>query len=223
MPKIFKSIFLILFLLFFCSTFVFAESITITTYYPSPYGSYNSLQAWMLGIGDNNGDGQLTVADVPIIQGDVWIRGKVGLGTTSPTYQLQLSTDSAAKPTANVWTIFSDQRIKKNIADFTDGLNIVMKLKPRTYQYNGLGGKGYDDTNTHIGFVAQEVEPVAPYMVETGKGTIAGVQVSDFKSYQGHALSFILVNAIQEQQNVIQAQQFEINGLRARLDKLERK
>ena len=35
----------------------------------------------------------------------------VGIGTTSPSYQLQLSTDSAAKPTSNTWTIASDARI----------------------------------------------------------------------------------------------------------------
>ncbi|MFH1230276.1 MAG: tail fiber domain-containing protein [Planctomycetota bacterium] len=149
--------------------------------------------------------------------------GNVGIGGPATTYKLQLYTDSAAKPTSNTWTISSDKRIKKNISDFTDGLNIVMKLKPHTYQYNGLGGKGYDGTGTHIGFVAQEVEPIAPYMVETSKGTIGGVQISDFKNYQGHALSFILVNAIQEQQDIIKAQQLEIDGLKVRLDKLEEK
>jgi len=44
MLKLGKSIFLIFFLLFFCSVCVFAaEEITITTYYPSPYGSYKQL------------------------------------------------------------------------------------------------------------------------------------------------------------------------------------
>ena len=44
MPKSFKNIFLISLVLFFCSTYVFAaEEITITTYYPSPYGSYKQL------------------------------------------------------------------------------------------------------------------------------------------------------------------------------------
>lgn len=46
MSKLFKSIFLVSFLLFFCFTFVFAEDITITTYYPSPYGVYNELQLY---------------------------------------------------------------------------------------------------------------------------------------------------------------------------------
>ena len=43
-----KAIFLISFLLFFCSICVFAEDITITTYYPSPYGSYQTLTTNLL-------------------------------------------------------------------------------------------------------------------------------------------------------------------------------
>jgi hypothetical protein len=39
-----KAIFLIFFV--FCSAFVFAESITITSYYPSPYGSYKNLNIY---------------------------------------------------------------------------------------------------------------------------------------------------------------------------------
>jgi hypothetical protein len=286
--------------IFLCSTFVFAEDITITTYYPSPYGVYRELRAQRTAIGDNyidganytweaaDGDGgevdyraDLVVegavgigttnpglgiklgvegGNVNVSGGGVYLEnshilawsggsthisgdgvgglglstngstrlyinssGNVGIGTTGPAYKLQLSTDSAAKPNTNTWTIVSDQRIKKNILDFTDGLNVIMKLKPHTYQYNGLGGQGYDDTDTHIGFVAQEVESIAPYMVETREGTIDGAQVSDFKSYQGHALPFILLNSIQEQQKIIQAQQLEIDKLKARLDKLERK
>ena len=205
------------FLLIFNSPLFAEETVTITTYYPSPYGIYSSLETDKLGVGDNNSDSLFTSADVPTNSGEVWIKGNVGIGTTNPTYQLQLSTDSAAKPTSNTWTIVSDRRIKKNIADFTDGLSIVMRLKPRTYQYNGLGGLGYDDTNIHIGLIAQEVEPVAPYMVETGKGTIGGEQVGDFKSYQGHALPFILVNAIQHQQKEIEELKQEVSKLKGNL------
>ena len=143
--------------------------------------------------------------------------GNVGIGTASPSYQLTLSTDSAGKPTTNTWTISSDSRIKKDVNNFTDGLNTILNIRPVTYKYNGAGGKGYDDTNTHIGIIAQEVEPVAPYMVETGKGLINGVEVNDFKSYQGHALPFIIVNAIKEQQQQIdelRAQIAELKGLK---------
>ncbi len=139
--------------------------------------------------------------------------GNVGIGIT-PTRQLQLSRDDAYKPGTTLWGVISDKRIKKNITDFTDGLNVVMKLRPHFYQYNGLGGKGYDDNDTHIGFVAQELELVAPYMVLTGEGKIGSELVKDFKSYQGHALAFVLVNAIQEQQKEIEVLKSEIQKMK---------
>ena len=122
----------------------------------------------------------------------------IGIGIINPSYLLQLGADSAAKPSTNTWTIASDIRIKKDIKDFKDGLEIIKKLRPRTYKYNGLGGKGYDDKETHIGFIAQEIEEITPYMVKTGEGEIGGKKVNDFKSYEGHALPFILVNAVKE-------------------------
>ncbi|MFA6376378.1 MAG: tail fiber domain-containing protein [Candidatus Paceibacterota bacterium] len=139
--------------------------------------------------------------------------GNVGIGTASPSYQLQLSTDSAAKPTHNVWTIASDARIKTDIGNFTDGLETVLKIRPTMYKYNGLGGVGFNDTEIHIGIIAQELELVAPYMVETNKGKIGGTTVNDFKSYQGHALPFILVNAIKEQQGQIDDLKLSLNDL----------
>jgi hypothetical protein len=84
MPKLLKSICLISFLLFFGLTFVFAEDITITTYYPSPYGVYNQLQTQTMGIGDNNGNGSLDSGDIPnpaTNPGTLWVKGNLGIGT----------------------------------------------------------------------------------------------------------------------------------------------
>jgi hypothetical protein len=41
-----RNILLVFSVLVLCVTVVFAEDITITTYYPSPYGSYNELQLY---------------------------------------------------------------------------------------------------------------------------------------------------------------------------------
>jgi hypothetical protein len=101
MEKLLKSICLSAFILLILSTFVFAEEITITTYYPSPYGSYNSLQVDKLGVGDNNGDSAFTSADVPSTSGNVWIKGNVGIGTTAPTSALQVAGASDGSPDAN--------------------------------------------------------------------------------------------------------------------------
>ena len=84
MERLSKCALVFFFVLVIFAPVIFAEEITITTYYPSPYGSYSSLQTDKLGVGDNNSDGFFTAVDVPTTTGDVWIKGNVGIGTTSP-------------------------------------------------------------------------------------------------------------------------------------------
>ncbi len=69
------------------SVFSQTESITITTYYPSPYGVYNNLQAQKLGVGDTNKDGALTSADLPARDGDIRLRPQFGDPATWPAGQ----------------------------------------------------------------------------------------------------------------------------------------
>lgn len=71
-PKKLWSFFL--FLLSFYP-FLFAdETLTITSYYPSPYGSYSQLQSNQLSVGDTNGDSQMTSADLPNNTGDIRLK-----------------------------------------------------------------------------------------------------------------------------------------------------
>lgn len=95
MFRLLKSIFLISFLLFFCSTFVLAEDITITTYYPSPYGSYRELRAQRMGIGTTYYDRATVCWDPPCPVGSVnvsaanpslLVEGNVGIGTMTPGF-----------------------------------------------------------------------------------------------------------------------------------------
>jgi hypothetical protein len=133
--------------------------------------------------------------------------GNVGIGTTSPSYQLQLSTDSAAKPGTNAWTVASDARLKTDITPFTDGLSILAKINPVNYTYNGKGGmpaglKG-------IGIVAQDMMQAAPYTVSTYRAKLDPNDQSDTDIYNfnSSALTFVMINAIKEQQK-------EIDGLK---------
>lgn len=68
-----------------------AEEITLTTYYPAPYGAYDQLVTDSLGVGDNNGSGAIDGGDTPTTSGHVWVAGNVGIGTTAPAYQLDVS------------------------------------------------------------------------------------------------------------------------------------
>ena len=70
------------------------ETLTLTTYYPSPIGVYNRLVTTTLGVGDQTGDG-LDANDSPDPntlgqEGDVWIAGDVGIGTTDPKTKLDV-------------------------------------------------------------------------------------------------------------------------------------
>ncbi len=70
----------------FCSSFILAgEEITITTYYPSPYGIYNHLQANRIAVGDTSGDGFLTDSDIPTRDGDIRLKPQAGNPASWPS------------------------------------------------------------------------------------------------------------------------------------------
>ena len=115
----------------------------------------------------------------------------------------------------------SDERVKTDIKDLTDGLEIVKKLRPVTFKYNDDSTD--DDGNllmastsdkTRFGFIAQEVEKVAPQYVETITRKIKNVEVDDFKTLSATRMIPMLFKAIQEQQTQIEALQSEINTLK---------
>lgn len=124
--------------------------------------------------------------------------GNVGIGTTSPSYQLQLSTDSAAKPTSALWTIASDERIKENINSYTKGLNELLKINPITYDYNGLGG--FKKGKGGVGIIAQEIAEILPDSVSSIKGKLNETDEEEIEilNFNGHELTYILINAVKE-------------------------
>ena len=83
--------------------------------------------------------------------------GQIGLGMV-PTTQLELSTNSAQKPTSSLWTITSAIEIKNVIGDYKKGLAELMRVKVKRWSYNG--NYGYNAcTQEHIGIVIDENDP----------------------------------------------------------------
>ncbi len=94
----------LLFLLVFHGTSLAEETITITTYYPSPYGVYREMRAKRIAIGDNyldrenytweeaDGDG----GDIDYLA-DLVVEGNVGIGTANPSALLEVSTTTSDK------------------------------------------------------------------------------------------------------------------------------
>ena len=91
-----KVLFLLLAVVLFCGMPAFAqtttEEITITTYYPSPYGVYEEMNVGRrMSIGDFNGDGVSNAADLPVdnfgnpLNDSLAVAGNVGIGIMNPT------------------------------------------------------------------------------------------------------------------------------------------
>lgn len=138
---------------------------------------------------------------------------RVGINTTSPDEALSVNGD-ASKTGGGTWATFSDKRVKQDIAAFSDGLDVVMDLKPVSFRYNA--NSGYSDTETKfIGFIAQDVEQVAPYMVSLYDDSEGVSGLADKRVFNESALTKVLVNAIQEQQA-------HIESLEARIERLEK-
>ena len=152
----------------------------------------------------------------------LYVNGNVGIGTTGPAYQLELSTDSAAKPGTNTWTVVSDARIKTDIRPFTDGLNTILGINPVLYKYNGKGGF-IADGKDYIGVIAQDVQKVAPYTVNSyyDKLNPADATSIELLNFNSGDLTFTTINAIKELNNKIEALRLENEALKKRIEILE--
>ncbi|MFH0856011.1 MAG: hypothetical protein V1869_05875 [Candidatus Omnitrophota bacterium] len=84
MARLTKVFLWICFVLMFWAPVVFADDVTITTYYPSPYGSYSQLQANRLAVGDTDGNGSLGASDQPSRDGDMRFKPQIGDPTAWP-------------------------------------------------------------------------------------------------------------------------------------------
>ena len=79
MFKKFKRLILLIIILslFYFYSFAAEEKIAITTYYPSPHGIYNELQANKISVGDVNNDGELSSLDHPPLNGQLYVARSV--------------------------------------------------------------------------------------------------------------------------------------------------
>ena len=125
--------------------------------------------------------------------------GIVSIGNDSGTAQLTLSLDSATKPSTNTWTIASDSRVKNVTGEYKKGLAEILALRPITYRYNGKAG--FEDTTTeNVSIIAQEAINHFPECVGTylAKLNPEDAEKTELLNWNGHAVTFALINAIKE-------------------------
>lgn len=140
------------------------------------------------------------------------------------SFALNLITGNAAKPSGGEWATFSDSRLKSGVRPFTDGLEQVMQINPVYFHYKKE--TGYESDKEFVGIIAQEMQKVAPYTVNEVKVQIEGDDKTTrlpetVLSFDGTAVKYMLVNAIQEQQEMIADQATKIEELEAKLLRIE--
>ena len=139
--------------------------------------------------------------------------GYLGIGT-SPSYQLQLSLNSAAKPSSIYWTTTSDERVKTNIRQYEKSLEHVVQLNPKLYDYNGKAG--FDPNSVdNIGFIAQDIVDIFPEAVKTYKAKLEETDEKETELYNidFQAITFAMINSIKELNNKIEQLETRIQTL----------
>ncbi len=148
------------------------------------------------------------------------LSSNVCIGLSNTTYQLELSTDSAAKPGTSTWTISSDQRIKENIeyANLDRCYEIVksIPLKKYTWKHEIYSDEQVKD-RSKLGWIAQDVEPVFPKAVEK----INQFGIEDCRTLNTDQIYAAMYGCIQKNQELIESLQDSYNSLSERVVVLE--
>ena len=142
-----------------------------STRYYTGSNSNRSNAYWQFGLrqeNDSNLD-RLYLGRAGVSSND-WVlttNGRMGLGLSSPSYQLQLSINSAGKPSSSTWTINSDRRIKENIqpADLNICYNVIKDINMYRYRLIDKYTPDLYDRN-QLGFIADEVQTIYPKCVK---------------------------------------------------------
>ncbi len=156
--------------------------------------------------------------------------GRVGLGGIySPNFQLELSTDSAAKPSTAYWSVSSDMRLKENIEDADLDLcyDNIKKLRLVKYTwkdelYNNEIPS--EEERTQLGWIANEVEEIFPKAIKT----VSAYNFDDCKSLDSDQIiaslfgtAKKLLNEYEEQKNTIQSLNNELDSLQNYINQLD--
>jgi hypothetical protein len=160
----------------------------------------------------NSGDGNKLIAG-----GAVWVinagsnDGFSYYNSSAAVYRFYVSANGTISATNTTISAISDQRLKENVQDLDAGLDKIMALKPRKFDWKTGKGK---DIKGDRGFIAQEFEQVFPDLIDEWKDP-APEGEEPYKSVRQDLIP-VLVKAIQE----LKAQN---DDLRARVAALEAK
>lgn len=119
---------------------------------------------------------------------------RVGINTSNPDQTLSIS-GNASKTGGGAFAALSDARAKTNITPYKHGLKLIEQLSPVKFNYKAeFDATGSEVGKQYVGFVAQELQKIAPSMVfQTEKGEFSDLLMTDLSE-----LTFTLINAVKD-------------------------
>ncbi len=139
--------------------------------------------------------------------------GNVGIGTTAPSEALQIVGNICYSGSV---VACSDFRYKQNITPLTSSLSNLLKIQGVNYFWRvDEFPLNKFNKEKQIGFIAQDLEKIYPEVVLTDK--------EGYKSVDYSRLTPILVEAIKEQQKMIDSQKLLIEKIEKEVEILKKK
>ena len=139
----------------------------------------------------------------------------LGVGTAAS------GTAGEIRATNAITSFYSDERLKENIIEIDNAIEKVMSLRGVTYNSNQLAESfGYTNKDEQVGVIAQDVEKVLPQVVKPAPFDIIslqeGIEISrsgeNYKTVQYEKLVPLLIQAIKEQQVMIEELQKKVGN-----------
>ena len=155
--------------------------------------------------------------------------GRIGIWNNPGTAYEQfacgnLYVSGTVTATGDITAFSSDKRLKTDVRPITNAIDKVKLLNGIIYKWNDLANTlvGYDTTDDLVGLFAQEVKEVLPYAVKPAPfdydaDTKLSKSGEDYLTVQYEKLVPLLVEAIKDQQKIIEDQQKQIDQINATL------
>jgi hypothetical protein len=124
---------------------------------------------------------------------------------------LYLNGSTALKVGGGSWGNYSDERVKKDISNYTKGLDEILSINPVNYKYNGKAN--IKSEKQFVGIIAQEIKEVLPSTVEVTPTKLNDEDEfdTDLLTFDASELTFTLINAVKELKAEIEELKKQIN------------
>ena len=145
--------------------------------------------------------------------GQVSINDSDGYAYTSVPYSIFHVNGRATSSYSSTFTTTSDERVKKNIVDYSKGLAEIIQVQPKSYAFNGKGNT-IEDVES-IGVLAQEINEVFPETVGTVNKKLnpEDEQETELYTVDISPVTYALINAVKELNAKVEALETRIQTL----------